>query len=132
MIRFFDEWIDRVRDHGLGWTNVNDLKERKIESLKTLKSRTDAFLEDQKKSGLYALRVEATARRSALNSLMIEACCSVKLKSRHDAQKAAEFIRFMTRMHSAAKAGCQCEISVYFLSCISKRLAAALANPSLR
>ncbi|MCA1398664.1 hypothetical protein [Bradyrhizobium sp. BRP56] len=131
VIRYFDDWTREARAQRRAWIEINCIKEQKIERLKTLKARTDALLEDQKLSGLYALRVETAARESALRSLTFEACCSVKLTSRLDCQKAAHLIRNLAK-REVARPEYRIEINPYQIAALSKRLVTALANPSLR
>ncbi|PDT74144.1 hypothetical protein CO675_27115 [Bradyrhizobium sp. C9] len=131
VIRYFDDWIKEARAQGQAWIEINCIKEKKIERLKTLKARTDALLEDQKLSGLYALRVETAARESALHSLTFEACFSIKLTSRLDCQKAAHLIRTLAKWE-VARPEYRIEFNPYQIAALSKRLMTALANPSFR
>ncbi|MHC2533333.1 hypothetical protein [Bradyrhizobium diazoefficiens] len=126
IIRFYDDRIKDAQASGQGHANVLYLKSQKVFKLERLQQETKAILEDQCTSGLWALRVDAGARRFLLSSLLFEAC-SVKLASLQDCKLAADFIRLLTRL-DRAKPEYQYGLNPYQVSSLSKRLAARLAK----
>ncbi|MCK1282246.1 hypothetical protein IVB46_44230 [Bradyrhizobium sp. 61] len=126
IIRFYDDWIKDAQASGQGHANIHYLKSQKLFKLKRLQQETKAILEDQRASGLWALRVDAGARRFLLSSLLFEAC-SVRLASLQDCKLAADFIRLLTRL-DRAKPEYQYDLNPYQVSSLSKRLAARLAK----
>lgn len=126
IIRFYDDWIKDAQAGGQGHANIHYLKSQKLFKLKRLQQETKAILEDQRTSGLWALRVDAGARRFLLSSLLFEAC-SVRLASLQDCKLAADFIRLLTRL-DRAKPEHQYDLNPYQVSSLSKRISARLSK----
>ncbi|PAY07162.1 hypothetical protein CK489_15285 [Bradyrhizobium sp. UFLA03-84] len=129
IIRYCDRWIEEKRANGEGPINIRYVKERKIALLKELKSVTASVIEDQRQSGLWALRIEAAARRSALDSLLFEAS-STKLVTRSDCQEAARFLWSLARMDCGPSV--TCSLNPYQVASLSRRLANRLAELGTR
>jgi hypothetical protein len=127
IIRHFDRWIKEAKDAGQEG-RVAYLKGQKIEKLKDLNGQCEAILEDQRASGLWKLRVESGARRSAFHSLIWEAT-KCKLDTTSDCTSAAALMGKLSKM---AQNDDRFSISPHNIGPISNRIAKRLATVNLR